>query len=252
MRRTCSQVFSHILPMKHCLELTIRGRWIPYLQGLHRELDQISLPSSSSTHECIFCPTNMLQGFNYDITLARADLATNKNERYNLKVYGLSSTATPLITPIFSTPVFQSFPPLQLNRAFIRNARAQRLQLYESHSTPKLYACYSKYSAPKKQATPEMLAPIGSSFDLAYGNFKQFFLLKTLKQWDLRVGRQNMGPEAFLYFPPRGGETQGVMPNGEVHAWESKVVGNDDASVSSALKVMGWALTVNCLRVSSI
>ena len=86
-----------------------------------------------------------------------------------------------------------------------------------------------------------MLAPIGSSFDLALGNFKHFFKLKTKIEWDQRLGRQNMGPEAFIYSPPRGGGTQGVMPpyelpNNDVHLWENKVVENDNATVGAAFE----------------
>ncbi|KAL9633021.1 MAG: hypothetical protein Q9164_004947 [Protoblastenia rupestris] len=108
--------------------------------------------------------------FAYDITLARANLCTNKNQRYSLKIY-------------------------------------------ETHNTPKLYACFTKYSAPGQSSMPEILAPLGSSFELAFGVFKQFFRLKTHKEWDDRLIKANMGEEAFVYTPPKEGEPKGqVLP----------------------------------------
>jgi len=95
-------------------------------------------------------------------------------------------------------------------RARVCLARAQRLQLYESHATPKLYACYVKYSAPGGAAQAEMLSPVGSSFEVAFSVFKQFFLLKTKKSWDERFVRANMGDDAFTYTPPKDGSPQGV------------------------------------------
>ena len=155
-------------------------------------------------------------GFQYDITLARANLTTNKNQRYSLKVNsnpnphpdpGLNTSTTPFY---FSTPIFPSFTPRSFG-APIRNPFAQRLQLYETHATPRLYACYSKYSAPDQRATVEMLAPVGSSFELAFDHFQKFFTLKTLKEWDQRLVKANMGDEAFVYAPPKEGEPQGLL-----------------------------------------
>ena len=156
--------------------------------------------------------------FAYDITLARANLCTNKNQRYSLKVKeppvahdSCSSTKF-----IFSTPVLSSVPPLKRPRVRISNARAQRLQIYETHNTPKLYACYTKYSAPGQSSIPEVLAPLGSSFELALGVFKQFYKLKTHKEWDDRLIKAYMGEEAFVYTPPKEGESKGQVLSFEV------------------------------------
>ncbi|KAL9129242.1 MAG: hypothetical protein Q9217_002254 [Psora testacea] len=130
--------------------------------------------------------------FAYDITLARINLLTNKNQRYSLKVNEPASD-DPSPSPIISNPIFPSLLPSPRPRARIHHARAQRLQLYESHATPKLYACYAKYSGPKQSSIPRILAPLGSSFELAFGNFKQFFTLKTRKEWDDRLVKANMG-----------------------------------------------------------
>ena len=144
--------------------------------------------------------------FAYDITLARANLTTNKNQRYTLKV-----TAEPSI-PLISTIIFPSFTPTRRPRVFIRHARAQRLQLYESNSIPKLYTCYTKYSAHDQSSAPEVLAPLGSSFELAFDVFKQFFRLKTHREWDDRLIKvKTVEEEAFVYTPPRGGVPKGMI-----------------------------------------
>lgn len=139
---------------------------------------------------------------------------TNKNQRYSLKVNGTSDN--PLPSPIISTPIFVSLPPSILPRVRIRNPRAQRLQLYESNATPKIYACYTKYSAPNQSSLPEVLAPLGSSFELAFSTFKQFFTLKTRKEWDDRLIKAVMGDEAFVYTPPKEGQPRGMVLPGTV------------------------------------
>ena len=61
-----------------------------------------------------------------------------------------------------------------------------------------------------------MLAPIGSSFEVAFGSFKKFFELKTLKEWDERLIKANVGEEAFVYSPPKEGEPRGFLPTEEL------------------------------------
>ena len=153
--------------------------------------------------------------FAYDVTLARADLITNKNKRYALKVnasprYGTDSSSSPP-PPASNIPIFPCVSP-RYARAFVRNPRAQRLQLYETHAVPHYYACYNKYSAPDQRATVEMLAPLLSTFELAFGNFKNFFKLKTGKEWDERLQKKDIGEDDFMYTIPKDGEPRGLMP----------------------------------------
>lgn len=157
--------------------------------------------------------------FNYDITLARTNLLINKNDRYALKVcYPSSSSAytpphkrhlTP--DPIVTTPIFPIISLSPRARARIHSPRAQRLQLYESHATPKYYACYTKYSTPGQTPTNQMLAPIGSSWETAWDAFQEFFQLKTGMKWEERFVRMEMMGEAFTYTPPKVGQPRGMF-----------------------------------------
>ena len=112
---------------------------------------------------------------------------------------------------IFSTPIFASVPLPYRPRAPIRRPQAQRLQLYESHATPKLYACFEKYSKPGANSTASVLAPIGSSFEVAFDHFKKFFKLKTGKDWDDRLPNTAPPKGAFIYVPPKEGQPRGVI-----------------------------------------
>lgn len=136
--------------------------------------------------------------FAYDITLARTNLISNKNERYHLKVPSL--------------PPPNSLPSLPLNSN----------QLYESHTAPSLYATYIKYSSPGTPLATHVLAPIGSSFDTALFAFTNFFALKTKREWALRLlppedeedgedGDEGGAGKAFVYTPPEEGEPRGMM-----------------------------------------
>ncbi|KAL1862232.1 hypothetical protein Plec18170_001057 [Paecilomyces lecythidis] len=66
-----------------------------------------------------------------------------------------------------------------------RNEKYQ-LKLYESNAEPHVYATYVKYSRVGKSGT-ELVAPRGSSFDLAMAAYKKFFKIKTGKDWDDRL-----------------------------------------------------------------
>lgn len=148
--------------------------------------------------------------YKYDVTLARVDLLTNKNERYMLKV---CEPFPRLHHPnsIFSTPTFASIPLPFRPRAHIRRPNAQRLQLYESHGTPKLYACFEKYSAPGATTIASVLAPIGSSFDVAFDHFKKFFVLKTGMEWEDRLVETVTSKEKFVFVRPKVGQPKGVL-----------------------------------------
>ncbi|KAF6231217.1 hypothetical protein HO173_010549 [Letharia columbiana] len=85
------------------------------------------------------------------------------------------------------------------------------LKLFESHATPKYYACYAKYSSPGHAPTSEMLAPIGSPWETAWDAFQGFFELKTGKKWEERFVRMALGSEAFTYTPPKVGQPRGMF-----------------------------------------
>ncbi|KAL9134303.1 MAG: hypothetical protein Q9175_004517 [Cornicularia normoerica] len=156
--------------------------------------------------------------FNHDVTLARTNLLVNKNDRFALKVCCPSSpTYTPphkrhlTPNPIITTPIFPIIPLSPRARARIHCPRAQRLQLYESHATPKYYACYAKYRSPGHAPTSEMLTPIGSSWETAWDAFRDFFHLKTGTKWEERFVKTDIGSEAFTYTPPKAGQPRGMF-----------------------------------------
>ena len=156
--------------------------------------------------------------FNYDVTLARTNLLVNKNDRFALKVCHPSYPAStpphkrfPVPHPIITTSIFPIVPISPRPRARIHCPRAQRLQLYESHATPKYYACYAKCSSPGQTPRSEMLAPIGSSWETAWDSFQAFFKLKTGKQWEERFVRMDAGSETFTYTPPKVGQPRGMF-----------------------------------------
>jgi hypothetical protein len=129
----------------------------------------INLPFSAGYH--IY--RDPIDGFNYSITLARPDLARNTNERYQMKV------AYPNLTPLYP----YICPSLRNIRVPISRPRTQMLQLYESHISPTLYAAIVTYSNPNYGTCTEILAPLGSSFELAMGVWEDFFRVKTRREW---------------------------------------------------------------------
>ena len=118
-----------------------------------------------------------LNGLAYDVTLARIDLTLNENERFHLKVRHHLITMYKYKSPR-RTRVPLDRPP------------AQRLQLFQTHSAPKYFACYTTYKSREGLASHQMLAPSGSSFEVAMGQFEQFFKLKTRLLWSDRDSKR--------------------------------------------------------------
>lgn len=145
--------------------------------------------------------------FLYDVTLVRANLLENKNKACHLKV------RPPPLPSFFSTPIFPMPRPSHLYRARVHiiNVRAQRLQLYESHSVPKYYACFVRYSEPEYGRFTNVIAPPGSCFEGAMNAFKMFFMLKTHILWEERLKSRGTDPEAYQYRPPVEGMAKGVV-----------------------------------------
>ncbi|KAL8783499.1 MAG: hypothetical protein Q9195_009369 [Heterodermia aff. obscurata] len=153
--------------------------------------------------------------FPYDITLVRANLLENKHNACHLKV------RPPPLPSLFSSPppLFPIVrPPFLLRaRVHILNVRAQRLQLYESHSVPKYYACFVRYSESGHKTMSEVLSPTGSSLEGAMGVFRMFFALKTGVVWEERLlPRKNRGEDVYVYRPPLEGEARGVLEGEEI------------------------------------
>ena len=87
--------------------------------------------------------------------------------------------------------------------------------MYESHGIPKLYACFERHKVPGKAAETKILAPIGTSFHVAFDIFKKFFKLKTGVHWDQRNQNWILPERTFQYRSPAEGEPQGVMAGNE-------------------------------------
>ena len=137
-------------------------------------------------------------GFEYSLTLARADLTRNINERYYIKVGHMLQ------------PVFPSYYPRK-TRVPLERHPTQCLQIYETHDEPHKYACYVTYSSPRSPYIKEQLAPPGSSFELAYANFRDFFKLKTKRAWEDRlVEVERPDAAAYVWNPPPPTEPQGM------------------------------------------
>ena len=166
---------------------------------------------------------DIYDNFAYDITLARANLLINENERYQLKVCRSSKPSFPVhctshpSPPVISSPIFPIQPSPSSVRARTHSPRAQRLQLYTTHTAPKMFACFVKYSAPGNKSWSRVLAPTGSSWETAWAAFEQFFKLKTRKEWAMRFYKYEMGKEApsqeknFNYSSPAKGEPRGCL-----------------------------------------
>ncbi|MCJ1472638.1 hypothetical protein MMC13_001287 [Lambiella insularis] len=148
-------------------------------------------------------------GFAYDITLVRSDLAVNINERYSLKV-----SSSPYNSIHIFTPLYPYFLPRR-TRVPLSAPRTQCLQLYESHAPPMKYACFTNYSSPLAGTACHILAPAGSGFLLAFGQFMQFFKLKTKLEWNERNGvlgsESTESKSAFVYKRPKDGEPWGLF-----------------------------------------
>ena len=110
-------------------------------------------------------------GFAYNIALARANLTTNTNERYYLKVGHLGHSS-----------IYPTYSPRH-TRLPIPQPRAQQLQLFQTQIWPRRYACFSTCSSPGAAAPCLLLAPAGSGFEFAFSQFEAFFKLKTRLEW---------------------------------------------------------------------
>ena len=144
----------------------------------------------------------------------RANLLENKHSACHLKV------RPPPLSSFFSTPapIFPIIRPRLISRARVHiiNVRAQRLQLYQSHSVPKYYACFVRYSESGHTKMTEVLAPAGSSLDGAMGVFRMFFALKTGVVWEERLLPRKKVDGVFVYRPPGKGEAKGVLEEEEI------------------------------------
>lgn len=93
--------------------------------------------------------------------------------------------------------------PGRCSRVPLARPRAQCLQLYESTTQPKTYACYLTSSAPNKGSYTQAIAPEPSSHIVALDLFKKFFRVKTGVAWEKRdcdVGEdEGLEPERIIW-----------------------------------------------------
>ena len=76
------------------------------------------------------------------------------------------------------------------------------------------------YSSPTSASCRQILAPLASSFDLAFSLFTDFFKLKTQMEWKDRNSKLEVGSErVFTYTPPAPTSPQGCFPEGEEGFW---------------------------------
>ena len=88
------------------------------------------------------------------------------------------------------------------------------MQLYESHISPATFACFTNYSSPIAGTARLVLAPLGSSFQLAMEQFEHFFRVKTRLEWSERNARVERGGDrvgCFVYSMPAEGEPVGLI-----------------------------------------
>lgn len=87
------------------------------------------------------------------------------------------------------------------------------LRIYSSDEPPYYYAVFATYFSPDGYEARSVLAPPGSTFEVAFGAFKEQFKVRTKLDWAQRVqaGQPmllkdgSIDPEAFRYrFPPYG------------------------------------------------
>lgn len=148
--------------------------------------------------------TDKATNVTYCATLVRPTALANQREKYLLKVGLHTYSHNPLIYPntlrwtctqTFNSHLYktQSRHPGRCTNVPIDNPHAQLLQVYESNGEPRVYAAYVKYSRVGK-ATTHLLAPLGSSLDLAMKSFKEFFRLRTGRGWDQRFDETPVPP----------------------------------------------------------
>jgi hypothetical protein len=203
-------------------------------------------------------------GFLYLIVLVRRDIEKNLTERHRIKVrysphslhlsVGTRGHSTcPIRYLRFSAPYpFAAYPVVEANR--LKNFRfkprkpdrhlrvpipdpwAHCLQLFESDTTPRKYACYLSYTAgrPGVKRETQVLAPAHSDWEFAWGMFTKIFKLKTGVDWDARPGLNGaadgnclqmdsgttgFSKKYFEYMPPKAGSPQGLpYSNGSIDA----------------------------------
>ena len=76
------------------------------------------------------------------------------------------------------------------------------------------------YSSPTSASCRQILAPLASSFELAFSLFADFFKLKTHMKWEDRNSKLKGASErVFTYTPPAPTLPQGCFPEAEEVFW---------------------------------
>ena len=201
-------------------------------------------------------------GFLYLIVLVRRDIEKNLTERHRIKVryspYSLLASANghahsacpvrylhfPAPYPFAGYPVVEGsrpksfrFRPRKSDRELrvpIPDPWAHSLQLFESDTMPRKYACYLSYTTgrPGVKRETQVLAPANSDWEFAWGMFTKLFKLKTGIDWEVRPGLSGATDDSHLqtdsgtnelfkkyfeYIPPKAGSPQGLpCSNGSI------------------------------------
>lgn len=239
-------------------------------------------------------------GFLYLIVLVRRDVEKNLIERHRIKVRYSSasfsaSTGTqthsscpisyfrfPAPYPFAAYPVVEArqlkcfkFKPFSLNRKLrvpIPTARAHCLQLFESDTIPRKYACYLSYTAgrPGVKRETQDLAPPGSDWEFAWAMFTKIFKLRTGEDWDARPdlsdareafrlqidsGKAGVLKKYFEYVPPKLELPQGLRYNGggtDGPAVETHDFNEEHTPKAIGQSILGKEGIKNCRRRLSV
>lgn len=68
---------------------------------------------------------------------------------------------------------------------------SDRLQLYQSHGIPFLYACSVSYTGSTSKLKTEILAPIGSTFEQSFNSFTRYFQSITKSTWEEHTAKRD-------------------------------------------------------------
>ncbi|OBT70202.1 hypothetical protein VE03_00083 [Pseudogymnoascus sp. 23342-1-I1] len=90
------------------------------------------------------------------------------------------------------------------------------LFLFESNAAPYTYMVGARYNRPGAATTYIKDYMVPSAFDVAFRQFRRFFMLKTGVEWNCRLDGVRGGEEAFVYVPPGREGARGVVPMGWV------------------------------------
>lgn len=136
-------------------------------------------------------------GATFSATLVRHTLIKNRSrkEKFLARVSGLDNfiAQRPLNPHLLRVPVYNPF--------------AQRIQVYETNKEPHIYTTFVKYTR-VGISSKDMLAPRGSTLDIALFAFKKFFRVKTGVEW-----KDRFDDSKLLLSPKAGEDGEALQPS---------------------------------------